>query len=75
MNMEHWAQGVRTAGHIMRRFDYGADCASGHWPATCNQARYNGSRTPPQYPVDAISTPIALLSGAALACAAACLRS
>jgi hypothetical protein len=65
MNMEHWAQGVRrTADGALVAMDYGADCTSGHWPGLCNQRKYGGSMEPPAYPLERITAPLALLSGA-----------
>ena len=65
MNMEHWAQGVRqTQDETLRSMDFGTDCTSGHWPGLCNQRKYDGEQKPPVFPLERITTPLTLLSGA-----------
>lgn len=63
-NMVHWAQGVRSPTPVFQKYDYGTRCTS-LWglPQGCNQRMY-GDLDPPQYPLDAIRVPIALISGA-----------
>ena len=65
MNMEHWAQAVRqdTDG-TLRKFDFGTDCGGGHWRGKCNQRQYGGEARPPRYPLQDLSTPLALFAGA-----------
>jgi hypothetical protein len=64
MNMEHWAQAVRRPQDgTFRAMDFGTDCTSGHWPGQCNQHKYGGRQTAPQYPLNRICTPLALFSG------------
>lgn len=66
LNMEHWAQSVRgPADGELRMMDFGQNCFSPAWPATCNQERYNGATQPPRYGLEKISTPLAILSGVA----------
>jgi hypothetical protein len=66
LNMEHWAQSVRgPADGKLRMMDFGQDCKSPAWPATCNQERYNGAVQPPRYRLETISKPLAILSGRA----------
>eukprot|EP00163_Fabomonas_tropica_P012961 TRINITY_DN24371_c0_g1_i1.p1 TRINITY_DN24371_c0_g1~~TRINITY_DN24371_c0_g1_i1.p1 ORF type:complete len:139 (+),score=39.25 TRINITY_DN24371_c0_g1_i1:23-418(+) len=50
-NILHWAQGVKNDHFEM--YDYGSD----------NPQHYNGSSTPPQYPLGDITVPVALFSG------------
>jgi hypothetical protein len=64
-NMAHWSQGLRrrSEGGLFR-FDHGSDC-SGATP--CNQKVYGQAR-PPAYNLTAITTPLALYTGARPAC-------
>ena len=74
MNMEHWAQGVRRpVDSTLRAMDFGTDCHNGAWPGLCNQQHYNGSAAAPAYPLEAIETPLVLLSGAISRVISACI--
>ena len=74
MNMEHWAQGVRRpVDSTLRAMDFGTDCHNGAWPGLCNQQHYNGSAAAPAYPLEAIDTPLVLLSGAISGVISACI--
>ena len=66
MNMEHWGQAVRESGRLaLRGMDFGSDCGRGPWPGVCNQNRYADGK-PPEFRVQTIRVPVALLSGAPL---------
>ena len=63
MNMEHWAQGVRRKGRPrMLAMDYGRDCVGGPWQGLCNQKQYHQIE-PPEYQLNNVHIPLALLSG------------